>query len=136
MSTKIFVNLPVNDLPKTIEFWTALGFKFNPQFTDDKAACMVVNEHIYAMFLTKPFFLSFMNKQINDTSSTAEVITALSADSRQEVDDLVAKAISAGGKSYHEKTDVEGMYSLNFQDLDGHLWEVFWMDPASIKPLP
>jgi len=133
MATKIFVNLPVKDLSKTMEFFTKLGYKFNPQFTDDKAACMIISEDIFTMLLTEEFFKTFTKKEVADASKTTEVITCLSAESRQHVDDLVKKAIEAGGTTYKEPQDHGFMYGHAFQDLDGHLWEIMWMDPAAVN---
>jgi len=133
MATKIFVNLPVKDLSKTMEFFTKLGYKFNPQFTDDKAACMIISEDIFTMLLTEEFFKTFTKKEVADASKTTEVITCLSAESRQHVDDLVKKAIEAGGTIYKEPQDHGFMYGHAFQDLDGHLWEIMWMDPAAVN---
>ena len=133
MATKIFVNLPVKDLSKTMEFFTKLGYKFNPQFTDDKAACMIISEDIFTMLLTEEFFKTFTKKELADASKTTEVITCLSAESRQHVDDLVKKAIEAGGTIYKEPQDHGFMYGHAFQDLDGHLWEIMWMDPAAVN---
>lgn len=134
MATKIFVNLPVKDLEKTKEFFLKLGYSFNQQFTDEKAASLVISENIYAMLLTEPFFKTFLpNKEIADTSKTKEVLIALSADSKQQVDELVDKAIAAGGKKFREPDDHGFMYARSFEDLDGHVWEVVWMDPGSIQ---
>jgi uncharacterized protein len=134
MATNIFVNLPVKDLRKTMEFFSKLGYTFNQQFTDEKAACMVISETIYAMLLTEPFFKGFIpNKEVADTSKTKEVLVALSADSRQHVDDMVDKAIAAGGKKFREPEDHGFMYARSFEDLDGHVWEVLWMNPAHIQ---
>lgn len=133
MATKIFVNLPVKDLNKTMGFFTKLGYKFNPQFTDEKAACMIISEDIYAMLLVEEFFKTFTKKDIADASKTTEVITCLSAESRQDVDDLVKKAAEAGGTIHKEPQDHGFMYEHGFQDLDGHLWEIMWMDPAAIN---
>ncbi len=126
--TKIFVNLPVQDLLKSVQFFSELGFTFNPQFTDENAACMVVNNDIYAMLLTEKFFRSFTNKEIPDTTRSSEVILALSVESRAKVDDLVNKAFAAGAEKYNEPSDNGWMYGWSFQDLDHHLWEVFSMD--------
>jgi len=130
--TKIFVNLPVQDLQKAMQFFSELGFTFNPQFTDENAACMVVNNDIYAMLLTEKFFRSFTNKEIPDTTRSAEVILALSVESRAKVDDLVNKAFAAGAKKYNEPSDNGWMYGWSFQDLDHHLWEIFYMDTNAI----
>jgi len=134
MATNIFVNLPIKDLEKTKEFFTKLGYSFNQQFSDDKAACLVIAENIYAMLITEPFFKTFIpNNEISDTSKTKEVLIALSADSRQQVDELTNTAVVAGGKNFRDPEDHGFMYSRSFEDLDGHVWEVFWMDPGHIK---
>ena len=134
MATQIFVNLPVKNLDKAIEFFTKLGYTFNPQFTDENATCMVISDTIYAMLLVEPFFQSFLNdkKAIADAKKTAEVITCLSAESREEVDDIVRKAMAAGATEYSDKQDHGWMYSHGFQDLDGHLWEYVYMDMAAL----
>lgn len=134
MSTKIFVNLPVKDLEKSKEFFLKLGYSFNKQFTDEKAASLVISEHIYAMLITEPFFKTFIpNKEISDTTKTKEVLVALSTDSKQQVDELAEKAIAAGGKQFREPEDHGFMYARSFEDLDGHVWEVIWMDPGFIQ---
>ncbi len=133
MSTKIFVNLPIKDLDKSKEFFTKLGYTFNPQFTDDKAACLVISEDIYAMLVTKKFFKTFTPKVIGDATKTTEVLVALSADNREQVDQIVDKALAAGGKINREPTDYGWMYGRSFQDLDGHIWEIIWMDPSKIE---
>jgi predicted lactoylglutathione lyase len=135
MATKLFVNLPVKDLPKTKDFFGKLGFQFNQQFTDDTAACMVVSEEAYVMLLTHPKFKEFAPQAIADTTKSTEVLVALSCESRNKVDEIVAKAIAAGGRKYTEPKDYGFMYGHGFQDLDGHVWEVFYMDPSSVKPL-
>ena len=134
MSTKIFVNLPVKDLDKSKEFFTKLGYSFNAQFTDENAASLVISDDIYAMLLTEPFFKSFTKKQIVDSSKSTEVLIALSTESRQEVDKLVAKALAAGARESSEPQDHGFMYSRAFDDLDGHTWEILWMDPTTIQP--
>lgn len=133
MSTKIFVNLPVKDLKRSMAFFKALGFTFNKQFTDENAACLVISEDIYSMLLTEKFFKSFIKKEIADSSKTTEVITALMLDSRKEVDELYEKAIKAGAKKLRETEENGGMYDRSFEDLDGHLWEVGYMDPSHIE---
>jgi len=125
---QIFVNLPVKDLNKSIEFFTKLGFTFNPQFTDENATCMIIGENIFAMLLVEKYFSTFTNKEIPDARKFTEVIQALAVDSRQEVDDIIAKAEAAGGKQYKEPIDYGWMYNRNFEDLDGHQWEFFYMD--------
>ena len=134
MATKIFVNLPVKDLNKSKEFFTRLGFTINPQFTDEKAACVVISEDIYAMILTENFFKTFTKKDIADAGKSTEAIIALSADSKEKVNEMADKAIEAGGKQSLDPQDHGFMYQRSFQDLDGHLWEVLWMDPAAINP--
>ena len=134
MATKIFVNLPVKDLHKSIDFFTKLGFSFNPQFTDENATCMIIGEDIFVMLLVENFFKSFTKKEIADTSRSTEAILALSADSRQKVDELVDNAFAAGAKESNFTIDQGFMYGRSFQDLDGHLWEVMWMDPNAANP--
>lgn len=132
-NTKIFVNLPVKNLNKSMEFFAQLGFAFNPQFSDENAACMIIGEDIYAMLLLERFFKSFINKEIADATQSAEVILALSADSREKVDEMVSKALAVGGKPFNEPSDHGWMYSRSFQDPDDHLWEIVWMDPSAVK---
>lgn len=132
MSTKIFVNLPVKDLNKSVDFFTKLGYEFNPQFTDENATCMIVSEDIYVMLLVEKYFKTFMSKEICDTSKSAEVLVALSFESRAEVDAIVAKAIAAGGTTYKDPQDHGFMYQHGFQDLDGHIWEIFFMEPSAL----
>lgn len=133
MPTKIFVNLPVKDLERSKAFFTKLGYSFNPQFTDDNAACMVIGEDIYTMLLTEPFFKTFTKKDIADASKTTEVLVALSADSRGKVDEMLGKALAAGAREARASQEYDFMYGRSFEDLDGHIWEVFWMDPSAIK---
>jgi len=129
MAKQLFVNLPVKDLNRTIEFFTKLGFTFNPQFTDETATCMVVSEDIYVMLLTHEKFKVFTPKEICDATRFTEVLISLTCDSRSEVDRLVSLAVEAGGSTYNEPQDHGFMYSHGFQDLDGHIWEVFIMEP-------
>ena len=133
MPTKIFVNLPVKDLKKSMSFYDAIGFRNNPQFTDDTAACMVISDDIYVMILTEAKFKTFTPKKIADATTSTEVLTALSRESRADVDDIVRKAIAAGGSTYAEPKDHGFMYQHGFQDPDGHIWEVLWMDPKAIQ---
>ncbi|WP_054955301.1 VOC family protein [Paenibacillus dakarensis] len=130
---KIFVNLPVKDLDKTVGFFTKIGFEFNPQFTDENATCMVISDHIFVMLLVEDFFKSFTNKDIPNTSDNSEVIIALSADSREQVDEIVNLALSAGGRATNDPVDHGFMYSWSFEDIDGHLWEVMYMDPSHVE---
>lgn len=136
MATKqIFVNLPVKDLDKSKAFFNALGYSFNPQFTDANAACMVVQEgSIHAMLLVESFFKTFTDKAITDTRTSTEVLLCLSCESRAEVDELVAKAVAAGGTTPRAPQDLGFMYGHGFQDLDGHLWELVFMDPNAQMP--
>src|SRR5258708_627980 len=133
MATKIFVNLPVKDLDKSMEFFKRVGYTFNPQFTDKTAACMVISEDSFSMLLTHEKFKACPRKAICDATKSSEVLVALSCESRNQVDDLVRKAVAAGGKTYAAPKDYSFMYGHGFQDLDGHIWEVFWMDPANVK---
>ena len=132
MNTKIFVNLPVEDLPKSIAFFTALGFTFNPQFTDETATCMIVAEDIYVMLLTHAKFRQFTPKPICDATKSTEVLVALGLQSRERVNELVRKAVAAGGTTYAEPQDYGFMWQHGFQDLDGHIWELFYMDPKAV----
>lgn len=134
MAKQIFVNLPVKDLDKAIAFFTSLGFTFNAQFTDATGTCMIIGENIFAMLLTEEKFRGFTPKRICDSSTTTEVLIALSYDSRAEVDDLVDKALAAGAKTHSEPQDHGFMYLRAFQDLDGHNWEIFFMDPGYVLP--
>ena len=133
MAAKIFVNLPVRMLEKSINFFTKLGYKFNPQFTDETAACMIVSEDIFVMLLTEEKFKTFTPKAICDAKKSTEVLMGLSCESRKEVDDMVRKAVFAGGTTYQEPQDHGFMYGHGYQDLDGHIWELFYMDPTAIK---
>jgi predicted lactoylglutathione lyase len=126
---QIFVNLPVKNLNKTVDFFSKLGFKFNPVFTDENATCMVISADIYVMLLVETFFKSFIpDKQICDSKRSAEVLVALSAGSRKEVDELVGKAVAAGGSEYRQTQDYGWMYGRAFQDINGHIWEIFYMN--------
>ena len=133
-SRKIFVNLAVRDLERSKEFFRKLGFDFNPQFTDDKAACMIISEEAYVMLLAEPFFKTFTKREICDTKSHTEGLFALSCASRAEVDEVVKKATDAGGKQAMEAQDHGFMYGRSFYDLDGHHWEVTWMDQSAMPP--
>jgi predicted lactoylglutathione lyase len=132
MATKIFVNLPVRDLNRSIEFFSKLGFSFNPQFTDETATCMVVGDDIFVMLLTYDKFKSFTPKPVCDATKSTEVLVSLSCDSREKVDELVRKAVAAGGTTYNQPQDHGFMYGHGFQDLDGHIWEVIYMEPSAL----
>ncbi|MDH6624153.1 putative lactoylglutathione lyase [Streptomyces sp. LBL] len=129
----IFVNLPVNDLDASKKFFTELGYSINPQFTNENAASVVISDTILAMLLTKPFYSTFTKKEIADATKTSEVLIALSAESRVKVDELVEKALAAGGSPAGETQDHGFMYGRSFDDPDGHTWEVVWMDPAAVE---
>jgi len=133
MSRKMFVNLPVEDLDRSVAFFTALGFGFNPQFTDETATCMIVSDDAYVMLLTQRFFKTFTPKPVCNAANSTEVLVALSCDSRGEVDDLVRKAVAAGGSTYNDPKDHGFMYQHGFQDPDAHIWELVYMDPAAIQ---
>jgi predicted lactoylglutathione lyase len=132
MATKIFVNLPVKDLDKSISFFTNLGFGFNPQFTDEKAGCMVISDSIFAMLLTETYFKTFTQKPVSDAKTATEVLIALDAGSKDEVQQIVAKAVQSGATIYKEPQDHGWMYVHSFADLDGHQWEFFYMDQSQL----
>ena len=133
MITNIFVNLPVKDLNKTVEFFTKLGFTFNPQFTDENATCMIVGKDIFVMLLVEKFFKTFTKKEISDTTKNTEAIVALSAQSREEVDQMMEKVLGAGGRESRDPQDHGWMYGRSFEDINGHLWEIFYMDESAMK---
>lgn len=130
MPRNLYVNLPVKDLERTVEFFTALGFSFNPMFTDENATCMIVNDSTSVMLLVEPYFATFTRKPLADAHAVTETLLALSLDSRAEVDDFVAKAIARGASEYAEPRDLGFMYQRGVADLDGHQWEVFFMDES------
>jgi len=132
MATKIFVNLPVRDLKKSIVFFTKLGFTFNPQFTDDKATCMIIGDNIFAMLLAEERFRDFTRKPISDARKSTEVLLALDAESREKVDEMVRNAAAAGRSIYTEPQDHGWMYTHSFADLDGHQWELLYMNESAI----
>ena len=129
MARQIFVNLPVKHLARSIEFFTKLGFAFDPKVTDDNATCMIVGENIFVMLLVDNFFQTFTSKTICDASKSAEVLVCLSLESRQTVDEMVGKAVAAGGIAAKESKDYGFMYQNGFEDLDGHVWELIYMQP-------
>lgn len=130
---QIYVNVPVKDLQKSMEFFTKVGFEFNPQFTDQNAACMIVGENIYVMLLVENFFKTFTKKEIADAAKHTEVIVAISAESREQVDAVVNKALEAGGKPANDPVDHGFMYGWSFEDIDGHLWELIYMDAGAVN---
>lgn len=133
MVTKIFVNLPVKDLNKSIAFFTQLGFTFNPQFTDETATCMIVAENIFVMLLTEAKFKVFTPKDICDATKYTEVLVCLTIENREQVDEMVRKAVAAGGTTYNQAQDYGFMYGHGFQDLEGHIWELIYMEPEAIN---
>jgi len=130
MSRMVFVNLPVANVKRSIAFFTALGFKFDQRFTNDQAAGLIIDEnHSYAMLLNREYFKTFIKTEIADATRATEVLVALMFDTREAVDEVVRKAIAAGGKDAREPQDHGFMYARAFADPDGHIWEPFWMDP-------
>lgn len=134
MHKQIFVNLAVVDLPTSMDFFRKLGLDFNLQFTDQNAACLVLGENLYAMLLTREYFKTFVNKPLCDPKQSTEVLVCLSCESRAEVDDLIARAVAAGGTVPREAQDYGSMYGHAFEDLDGHIWELMYMDPNAEMP--
>ena len=130
---KIFVNLPVANLDASVDFFTRLGFTFNPAFTDETATCMIVSDEAFVMLLVEDRFKDFTTKPIGDATKQTEAIVALSADSRAEVDEFAETALAAGAQPAKEPMDMGFMYGRSFHDLDGHHWEVVWMDPSEME---
>lgn len=133
MATRIFVNLPVGDLNRSMDFFRELGYAFDPRFSDETAACMIVSDDINVMLLTHEKFREFSPHPIADTGESTEVLLALSCDSREEVDATFDKAIAAGGTTFREPQDFDFMYGQSFQDPDGHVWELFFMDSSAVS---
>ncbi len=136
MSRKIFVNLAVQDLARSVDFFTKLGFSFDPRMTDETATCMIVSEEAFVMLLTEAKFKEFTTKELVDTATQNEAILALSADSREAVDELAETALREGGSFANDPLEYGFMYGRSFNDPDGHLWEVFWMDPSALEQSP
>lgn len=136
MNTQVFINLAVQDLPKSIEFFKALGFQQNLQFSDETAASIVISDTIYVMLLTHPKFKEFIpkNAAISDARSATEVLVSLSLESREAVDQMLDKALGLGATTFSEPMEMGFMYNRSFQDLDGHIWEFFYMDPSAVQP--
>lgn len=132
-SRKIFVNLAVENLGRAVDFFTELGFKFDPRFTDETGTCMIVSDEAYVMLLMKDKFKDFTKKELADSTRETEAIISLSAESREQVDEIVHKALAAGGSAANEPMDMAFMYGWSFQDPDGHLWEVFHMDMSAMQ---
>ena len=131
MTTRIYVNLPVKDLDRSVAFFTKLGYTFNPQFTNENATCMIVGENIFVMLLVEKFFKTFTPNAICDATKNTEVIVCLSAESREKIDETVRTAVAAGGRIYKEAQDHGFMYGHGFQDPDGHIWELVYMQPGA-----
>lgn len=131
-SRKIFVNLAVEDLDRSVGFFKQLGFEFDPRFTDETATCMVVSDEAFVMLLLRDRFKDFTKKDLADPTAQTEAILGLSADSREQVDELAEKALASGGSPANDPIDLDFMYGRSFQDPDGHLWELIWMDTSSI----
>ena len=131
MATQMYLNLPVKNLKRSVEFFTKLGYTFNPQFTNENATCMIVSEDIFVMLLVEKFFRTFTDKSICDATKNTEAMIGLSCVSRAEVDEMVRKAVAAGGTSPRKPQDHGFMYGHGYEDLDGHIWEVFYMEPGA-----
>ncbi len=130
MATNVFINLPVTDVERSKEFYTSLGWTLNPSFSDENSGSLVITDTIYVMILSHENYSRFTDKRIADTSTTSAVINALSVDTPEEVDDLLGRALAAGADEGRPQ-DYGFMRSRTFSDPDGHLWEVFWMDPIA-----
>ena len=135
MSRQMFLNMPIKNMERSQAFFKSLGFSFNPQFTNDQGACMVVSaDHNYVMLLVESFFGTFTKKPIADATKVTEMLVCLSCESRGEVDELVKKALASGATSPNPQQDHGFMYAHGFTDLDGHIWELVWMDPNAAPP--
>ena len=132
-SRMLFPNLAVRDLDRSVAFFTELGFTFDPRFTDETATAMIVNEQAVVMLLVESRFKDFTKKALVDSTKQTEAIIALSAESREDVDSFADKALAAGGSRANDPMDLGFMYGRSFEDPDGHLWEIFWMDPAALE---
>jgi uncharacterized protein len=133
MASQIFLNLPVKNLDASVAFFTKMGYTFNAQFTNADATCMIVNEHIFVMLLVKPFFKTFVTKKIADAHKTVQMLVGLSFDSKDDVNKMVDAAIAAGAVEARDPLDHGFMYTRAFNDLDGHIWEMFWMDTSAVQ---
>ncbi|KOU30640.1 glyoxalase [Streptomyces sp. WM6372] len=133
MPTMIFVNLPVKDIDAAKAFWGKLGYSFNPQFSDENTGCLVISDTIFAMLMTEARFKDFATKEVADATKTTEVMLALSAESREQVDEVVGAALAAGATEPRPAQDLGFMYGRAFEDLEGHVWEYVWMDPAAVQ---
>jgi hypothetical protein len=133
MTTKIFVNLPVKDLTKSVAFFTKLGYSFNPEFTDETATCMIVSDDIMVMLLTHEKFSNFTPKPISDATKATEVLVCLSVETRAKVDEMVRNAVAAGGSTHSQPQDHGFMYGHGFTDIDGHIWELVYLQAEAAK---
>lgn len=133
MQTQVFINLCVADLPKSMEFFKTLGLSFNSQFTNEEAACLQISDTIFAMLITPARFKDFTKKEVADAKKSTEVLLALSCDSKEKVNELADKALSAGGQPARDPEDHGFMFARAIEDLDGHIWEFFWMDPNHVQ---
>jgi hypothetical protein len=133
MIKQIFVNLPVKDLRRSVDFFTELGFTFNPQFTDENATCMIIGENMFSMLIVEKFFLTFTQKEIADSQKYTEAIISLQVETRKEVDEIIEKALKNGAQLSAFKEESSWMYGRGFSDLDGHMWEIFFMDLEEMK---
>lgn len=131
MSRMIFINLPVKDLNRSVEFFTRLGYRFNPDFTDENATCMIVNDSAFVMLLVEPYFKTFLKKDMSDARKATEVLLCVSVENREQADEMVRLAVEGGAKAQAEPKDYGFMYQHGFEDLDGHQWEVMFYDPAA-----
>ena len=129
---KAFINLAITDLQKTRDFFSKLGFLFNEQFSNEQATCMIINQDCFAMLLVKPFFQSFTNKTLTNAHQSTELLLALSVDTKEAVDAFLEKALAAGATEDRPVQDLGFMFSRSFNDLDGHIWEIFWMDMSNV----
>lgn len=132
MGTNIFINLPVKDIARSVTFFSRLGYKFNPKYSNHNAKCLIIDDNIYVMLLEESFFKSFTEKEIADTSRTTEAIFSITTESREKVDEFMNLTIEAGGTEVMTPIDQGGMYSRSFQDPDGHLWEIFIMEELHV----
>jgi predicted lactoylglutathione lyase len=132
MSSKIFVNLPIASLERSVPFFGKLGYTFDPRFTDENATCMIVSDDIYVMLLVDKYFATFTDKPVADAKLSTEALIGLSVESREAVDQIVRTALAAGSRPIRAPQDHGFMYQWGFEDLDGHIWEYFWMDPAAV----
>lgn len=133
MARKIFLNLPIKDLKRSVAFFTELGFTFNAQFTDDSSTCMIISEDAYVMLLVEKRFQDFTTKAISDAQTATEAIIALNAESRADVDAFALTALANGGTPAMPPMDLGFMYGRSFYDPDGHHWEIFYMDPEHVE---